>query len=504
MLERERWNSRTAFVFAAIGSAAGLGNAWRFPYMAAQNGGGAFLIPYFIALITAGIPLLIAEFALGHKFQAGAPVAFGKIKKGWESLGWWAIVSSFVIVTYYSVIMAWVVDYLWYSFTVAWGNAPQDFFLNRVLQISSGPGELGGFSIPVLIGIILAWGAIYWCIRNGVHSVGKVVKWTVPLPIAMLGILAIRALTLPGAVEGVNYYLNPDFSKLLDAKVWASAYGQVFFTLSLAFGVMVAYASYLPKDSDITNNALITVFSNCGISFLAGFAVFGTMGYMAQTKGAMVSEVAGSGGIGLAFWTYPEAISMLPFGSAIFALVFFIMLFTLGIDSAFSLIEGVVAGLVDKWGWTKKKVVRLTCLVGFVISLLYVTKGGLYWLDIVDRYINNFSIVGVGLFEAIAIGWIYKASKLRNYFNPISEVKLGRWYDVMISIISPLALAGILIWNIVQEILDAVNGNLYEGYPLWSIVIGGWIMVAIVIIVSIVLAKSKTQYTLPESVLEEE
>lgn len=419
-------------------------------------------------------------------------------------MGWWAIAASFVIITYYSVIMAWVIDYLWYSLTTAWGSAPKDFFLNKVLQISSGPGELGGFSIPVIIGLVLAWGAIYWCIRNGVHSVGKVVKWTVPLPVIMLGILIIRALTLPGAIDGVNYYLNPNFSKLLEPKVWASAYGQVFFTLRLAFGVMVAYASYLPRKSDITNNALITVFANCGISFLAGFAVFGTMGYMAFTKGALIKEVAGSGGVGLAFWTYPEAINLLPFGAVIFSLVFFIMLFTLGIDSAFSLIEGVVAGLVDKWGWNKKKVVRLTCLIVFIISLLYATKGGLYWLDIVDNYINNFGIVAIGLFEAIAIGWIYKSSKLRNYFNPISEVKLGKWYDVMITVITPIALGGILIWNIVQEIVDAVNGKFYGGYPLWSVVVGGWLMIAVVIIVSIVLGKTKSQYNLQEKVMQEE
>ncbi|WP_427339340.1 sodium-dependent transporter [Caloranaerobacter sp. DY30410] len=504
MQDRERWSTRTAFIFAAIGSAAGLGNAWRFPYMAAQNGGGAFLIPYFIALITAGIPLIITEFAIGHKFQAGAPTAISKIKKSWESLGWLAITASFVIITYYSVIMAWVTDYLWYSLTTAWANAPKDFFFSKVLQISSGPGELGGFSIPVIIGLVLAWGAIYWCIRNGVRSVGKVVKWTVPLPVIMLGILVIRALTLPGAIDGINFYLDPDFSKLLEPKVWASAYGQVFFTLSLATGVMIAYASYLPKKSDITNNAFITVFANCGISFLAGFAVFGTMGYMAFTKGALVSEVAGNGGVGLAFWTYPEAISLLPFGSVIFSLVFFIMLFTLGIDSAFSLIESVVAGLVDKWGWNKKKVVRLTCLMGFIISLIYATKGGLYWLDIVDKYINNFGIVAIGLFEVIAIGWLYKSSKLRSYFNPISEVKLGKWYDVMITVITPIVLGGILIWNIVQEIIDAVNGKFYGGYPLWSIIVGGWLMLAVVIIVSIVLGKTKSQYNSDVKIMQEE
>lgn len=502
MEQRQRWNSRTVFIFAAIGSAAGLGNAWRFPYQAASNGGGAFLIPYFIALITAGIPLLILEFALGHKFQSGAPTALGRVKKSWESIGWWAIAVSFVIVTYYAVIMAWVFDYLWYSLSVAWQNTPQDFFLNKVLQISSGPGELGGFSIPVLVGLVIAWAAIYWTIRDGVKSVGKVVKWTVPLPLIMLGILVIRGITLDGAINGLDYYLNPNFGKLLDPKVWAAAYGQVFFSLSLAFGVMIAYSSYLPEKSDITNNAIITALSNCGISFLSGFAVFSTMGYMALQKGATVAEVAGNGGIGLAFWVYPEAIGLLPFGVVIFSLVFFIMLLTLGIDSAFSLVEGVVAGLSDKWGLEKKKTTRLTIAVGFVISLLYATKGGLYWLDIVDRYINNFGIISVALFESIAVGWFYNTKKIRDHINPISDIRLGRWYDLMITFVTPLVLAGILIWNIVQEIIDAINGQLYEGYPTWAIAIGGWTVAILLIIVSIILSKTRSSYMLQNEEVE--
>ena len=503
MENRQRWDNRMVFVFAAIGSAAGLGNAWRFPYMAASNGGGAFLIPYFIALITAGIPILILEFAVGHKFQAGAPTSLSKIKKCWESVGWWAVAVSFAIVTYYSVIMAWVFNYLWHSISLAWGDAPQGFFLNKVLEISDGPGVLGGFSIPVVIGLVIAWIAVYFTVRDGVKSVGKVVKWTVPLPIIMLGILVIRALTLPGAVDGLNYYLNPDFSKLLDPTVWASAFGQIFFSLSVAFGVMIAYASYLPKKSDITNNAIITALANCGISFLAGFAVFGTMGYMAAEKGATVAEVAGTGGLGLAFWVYPEAINLLPFGSIIFALVFYIMLLTLGIDSFFSLVEGVVAGISDKWSLNKKKTTIGVILVGFIISLLYATKGGLYWLDIVDRYVNNWNIIAVALLQAIAIGWVFKSKKIREYINPISDVKLGRWFDVLVMAITPLVLAGILVWNIVQEVIDVINGNLYEGYPLWAIISGGWAVTVVLIIASIILGFTKSKNVVLEKAPKE-
>lgn len=493
MEKRQRWDSRMIFIFAAIGSAAGLGNAWRFPYMAASNGGGAFLIPYFIALVTAGIPILILEFAMGNKFQAGAPTAYGQINEKHETIGWLAIFVSFGIIVYYIVILAWVFDYLWYAVTSAWGNAPADFFLHKVLQISEGPGTLGGFSVPVLIGWVIAWIAVYLSIKDGTKSVGKVVKWTVPLPIIMLGILLIRGITLPGAAEGINYYLAPNFSKLLDPKVWAAAYGQIFFSLSVAFGVMVAYASYLPKKSDITNNAIITALSNCGISFMAGFAVFGTMGYMAMSKGAAIADVAGSGGVGLAFWVYPEAINLLPFGNIIFGLVFFIMLLTLGIDSAFSLVEGVVAGISDKFGTNKKKTTQWVCIVAAAISLIFTTKAGLYWLDITDRYINNFAIIGVALLEAIVVGWIFGVEKLRNFTNEFSEVKLGSWFNILMKYICPFALGIILVWNVIQEIIDINNGTLYEGYPLWAIAVGGWAVLGLIVVVSLIFSIGKSK-----------
>lgn len=232
---RDRWGSRTIFILAAIGSAVGLGNAWRFPGMAYNNGGGAFLIPYFVALITAGIPLLLLEINVGKKFQAGAPTAFGRIHRRFEGLGWWAVLTSFVIVAYYTVILGWSFNYMWASITQAWSGNAADYFINKVLQRSGGPGEIGGFSLPVLATLVLAWISVWWCVRNGVHSVGKVVKWTVTMPVVLMIILGIRTITLPGAIEGLNYYLKPDFSALLDVKVWAAAYGQVFFSLSGPF-----------------------------------------------------------------------------------------------------------------------------------------------------------------------------------------------------------------------------------------------------------------------------
>lgn len=487
-MDRDQWSNRSAFVLAAIGSAAGLGNAWRFPYIAFRNGGGAFLIPYFVALLTAGIPLIILEFSMGQKNQLGAPSAMSTIKKKFESIGWWTVISAFVIVSYYTGVISWTWNFIWGSFSVAWQDGVTDYFHGEVLKLSSSPGELGGFSIPVLLGLILTWVLIYFILRKGTESVGKVVLYTVSAPVILLLILIIRSVTLPGAITGINYYLQPDFSVLFDYNVWIEAYAQVFFTLSLGMGIMIAYASYMPEDSDIVNNALITVLANSGVSFMSGFAVFGTLGYMAQNQGVAIEEVA-TAGVGLAFVTYPEAISMLPGGNFVagfFGLVFFLTLLTLGIDSAFSLVESNVAAFSDKFHLNKHRVTVWVIVLLGLTSLIFATRGGLYWLDMVDHYVNSYALIIGGLLEAIAVGWFYGADRMRDYFNPISEYKLGAWWNFMIQIVTPVVLLILLVQNFLGDI-----NELYAGYDLKYQWIGGWGLLIVMAVVVFILSQIK-------------
>ena len=270
---RERWDSRLAFVIAAIGAAIGLGNVWRFPFKVYQSGGGAFLIPYFTALFVAGIPLLIMEFGLGQYFQGAAPKAFRKIKSGFEGIGWWAIGVCIFIAIYYCVIMAYAWNYLFLSFTKGWGADPGIFFKDIFLAKTAGPHILGKLSWPIIAGLAATWIAIGWCIYRGVSRVGKVVMITVPLPALLLIILFFRGITLPGAGEGIALYLNPDFSRLLDPQIWLRAFGQVFFSVGLGWGIMIAYASYRAKNAEINNSAFIACLSDVGLSFFGGFAV---------------------------------------------------------------------------------------------------------------------------------------------------------------------------------------------------------------------------------------
>jgi NSS family neurotransmitter:Na+ symporter len=483
-MERERWGNRAGFIMASIGAAIGLGNVWRFPYICYANGGGAFLIPYFVALITAGIPLMILEFALGRKAQAGAPSAFAQVGKGTEWIGWLALFAVMLIFLYYPTIMAWSVDYAVYSATLRWGASPQHFFNSQFLQLSGGPGALGGIRWPILIGLAVVWIAIYLCLFKGVKTVGKVVMWTVTIPWAILVIMVIRGLTLPGAVEGLKFYLTPDFSALLKPHVWLAAYGQVFFTLSLAMGTLIVYSSYLPKKSDISNNAYITSLGNCGTSFFAGFAVFSTLGYLAQSMGIGVPEVVKSG-FGLAFVTYPTVIKLLPFWAPFFGILFFILLFTLGIDSAFSQVEPFVAGFTDKWKLPKKWVLPLVCVFGFLVGVLFTTRGGFYWLDIVDYFTCTFGLCLVGFLECITIGYIYKARKMREYVNEVSEFRIGKWWDVMIMIITPAILGVSFILELVKLIQKG-----YGDYPRWTSFTGVGILI-LIIILSFVLMRIK-------------
>ena len=482
--KKEYWNSRFAFVMAAIGSAVGLGNVWRFPYVCYENGGGAFLIPYFVALFTAGIPLMILEFSVGHWARSAPPNAFKKIGKKWEWAGWWAVLVPFVIALYYVVVMAWCFSYMIYSLDLRWGSQAGTFFKN-FLGDTGTPEIFGSISIPVVLGLIVVWLCVFIILYKGVNRIGKIVAITVPIPTILLIILTIRGLTLPGAIEGISYYLTPDFSRLTDVKVWLAAYAQVFFSLGVAQGIMITYASFLKKKSDITNNAFIISLADAGTSFLAGFTVFSVVGYLAASQGVGVTEL-GIGGPTLTFITYPTAISLLPVAASFFGMIFFIALLTFGIDSAFSMVEPMVSGLHGKFRITKAKATGFMCIIGFFISLLFATGSGLHWLDIVDHFIANFGLVMIGLVECLILGWMYKISKLRKHANETSEIKIGKWWEYLIKYVIPFVLFLLLAIAIIDNIT-----NPYLGYPWWVIILGGVTPCLAIFLLSFVFMKIK-------------
>lgn len=480
--QRGQWGSKMGFLLAVIGSAVGLGNIWRYPYMLYENGGGAFLVPYFIAIITAGIPLVLLEYGFGHKFRGSAPMSYARANKNLEWLGWIPSLVSFVVLTFYVAILGWATNYLFFSFAQTWGADPNGFFFNEFLKVSSGPFDIGTFQFPIMITVITVW-AINWFIGfNGVSSgIERLNKILIPALMVIMAIIVIRGVTLPGATVGLNRLFEPDWSKIADSKVWLDAYGQVFFSLSLALGALITYSSYLPKKTDLNNSALITAFANCGFEFFAAIGIFGILGYMAQAQGVDVSEVA-SGGIGLAFIVFPQVFTTMGAFGKFFGALFFLSLVVAGLTSSISLLEGFSSAVIDKTGQSRGKVVTVISIFGLMISMVFVTGAGLYILDIMDHFINSFAIVTIGFLEAVLIGWVVGADKIRKHNNEVSIISIGYWWEIIIKFVSPAILGFILINSLINDIL-----NPYENYPVKALLIYGVGTLIVVFVVSFII-----------------
>jgi NSS family neurotransmitter:Na+ symporter len=481
MAKRSVWGSKVGFLLAAIGSAVGLGNIWRFGYMAFENGGGAFLVPYVVALIVAGIPLMILEYALGHREKSSPPLAFARVNPLWEPLGWWMpVVAFFGINLFYATVIGWCMNYFCLSFDLSWGADTSAFFYGEFLQLSDGPFQLGGIRWPILGATVLTWAVVWFiCYREVSHGIEKASMIFMPLLFILTLVLVGWSLQLPGAWDAIREnYLSCDFSKISLATdegraVWVAAFGQIFFTLSLGFGIMITYASYLPKKTDIVGNALTTCVLNCLYSFITGFAVFGTIGYMAHAKGVDFSEAI-AGGPGLAFVVYPEAINQLPAGNRIFGALFFLVLIVAGLSSAISLTEAFSCSICDKFNITRKRATSIICGVGLLGSVVFCTKAGLFILDIVDHFINNYALIIGGILECILVGWILKSGVMREHVNRVSNVKLLPLWDFVIRILTPVMLMIIVGGALKNEFTQA-----YENYPVVALLcFGGGILFA--------------------------
>jgi len=463
-MERSHWPNRWIFILAAIGSAAGLGNIWRFPFLAFEHGGAAFIIALVIANIIIGIPLLILEIGLGQMKQKGAPDAFGSIKKGFQYIGWFGLIMMFIVMAYYMSVMAWSVDYLGAAFNLSWGADTSGYFFGNILKLSDGPGSLGGFSMPVIIGFLISWILIYFAVWKGVKSISRVVVWTATLPFLILLILLIRAVTLPGAGAGLLLYLVPDWSALLNSKLWLAAFSQVFFSLSIAFGMMVAYGSFNKTDTEITRSAIWIALGNFLVSFMAGFAVFGTLGFMAGLQGVAVTEVV-AGGPSLVFVVLPQALSMIPVFAKFFAVLFFATIVLLAIDSAFSILEGVAVAWKDRYPeLSNKKIALWLSIAMFIAGIPFITGAGLYYLDMVDHFVVNYGLVAMGIMEALVVGWLWKDGGFKEFVNSNSRFKIGKGWSFSIKVIAPVFLTILFIINIINEFRAP-----YEGYPVWAI-----------------------------------
>jgi neurotransmitter:Na+ symporter, NSS family len=476
---RSSWRSNLGFLLAAVGSAIGLGNIWRFSYLAHEHGGGAFLVPYLIALLLAGIPIILLEYGLGHFKKGSAPLSLARIHPRTEWLGWFMpLIAMLAIMPFYAVIIGWCINYLKFAFTLSWGADPQSFFFEQFLELSESPEILGGIRVPIALATGLVWFCCWYiCYREIRYGIEKASLVFMPLLLIITLILVGWTLTLDGAMDAIrNHYLHAEWAKInifasdpaarsAAAGVWAAAFGQIFFTLSLGFGIMIAYASYLPEKSNISRNGYITSTLDCLYAFIAGFAVFGIVGFMAAREGVPFEEAI-MGGPQLAFVVYPQAISMLPFLNSLFGVLFFLMLIVAGLTSGVSLIEAFTCAITDKFDISRKRVVTLLCLAGFLTSLLFTTRGGLYVLDIADHFANYGLMIG-GLLQCLVVGWVLKASVLRDHINAVGTRIPAAW-NFLIRYLTPTILAYLLYLAIAADLREN-----YGGYPTLQLLVYG-------------------------------
>jgi NSS family neurotransmitter:Na+ symporter len=502
--KRGAFSSRKVFILAAIGSAVGLGNIWRFPYVAYENGGGAFLIPYLVALLTAGLPFLLMDYGLGHRFRGSAPLSFARLRRGTEFLGWWQVAICFLIAIYYAAVIAWALRYTFFSVDQAWGDDPEGYFFGDLLKASAEVEISTDVVAGVLVPLVVVWVAVLVVMALGVQKgIGITSLFFIPVLVVAFVVLVIQALTLDGASFGLDALFSPHWSALTEPGVWAAAYGQIFFSLSIGFGIMITYASYVDRRTDMSGSGMVVGFANSGFELLAGIGVFAALGFMAQAQGVAVDDVA-SDGIGLAFIAFPTLISEAP-GGALIGVLFFGSLVIAGLTSLISVIEVVISAVRDKFEMSRVGASLAVGVPAAVLSLLlFSTTSGIYVLDTLDHFINQFGILVVAVVSMLVVAWGARALRtLAGHHNLTGSLKLGRTWFALVSVITPAALTYVLVDAFVTDVKDA-----YEGYPAWLLGTFGWGAAAAVVVVGVLASllpwRSQTPLDIAVPEIEEE
>ena len=510
---RAAWGGKLEFILTMIGYAVGLGNVWRFPYLCYKNGGGAFLLPYTIMLALVGLPLFYLEVGIGQYASLG-PITIWKMNPLLKGLGYAMVIVSWLIGLYYNVVISHVLYFLYASFTseLPWAscNNPwntdqclladdkgiknetfrnstmgvptarslhtnttrtpsEEFYRYHVLQESDSIDDFGTIQWHLALTLFIAWVVVFLVLLKGIKTLGKVVYFTAIFPYIMLTVLFIRGVTLPGASIGIEYYLKPDFERLLDPHVWSDAATQIFYSLSACTGGLIAMASYNKFSNNCFRDSVIVCLINCGTSVFAGLVIFSVLGFMASEKGVDVRHVA-DGGPGLAFVVYPEALSRMPI-SPLWSVFFFIMMATLGFGSQFSYVETVLCAIGDEFPHILRKrrnnIIFRAIVIGsaFLLGLPMVCNGGIYLLTIVDFSVGGFPLLVIGFLELVAVNWIYGSHKFIDNVHMMIGSRPGRYWIICWRYVSPFLIVVTIVLNIAMYKPPDMDGQLF---PAWA------------------------------------
>ncbi|XP_068165842.1 sodium- and chloride-dependent GABA transporter 2-like isoform X2 [Antennarius striatus] len=508
---RGQWASKAEFLLAVAGQIIGLGNVWRFPYLCYKNGGGVFFVPYLLFLVLCGIPLFLLETSLGQYTSLGGVSAWRTVCPLFGGLGYASQVMILHGCVYYIVILAWALLYLTYSFRaeLPWSHCNNtwntetcvlfqqhnqtangssvfvnatspvmEFWEREVLHLSDTLDELGPISWKLALSLAAIWLICYFCVWKGVKSTGKVVYLTATFPYLMLFVLLVRGVTLPGAAQGIVYYLKPNHTRLADPQVWMDAGTQIFFSYGICLGSLTALGSYNKYNNNCYKDSFLLCLLNSATSFLAGFAIFSVLGFMAEEQGVDIGSVAQSGP-GLAFIAYPRAVAMMPLPQ-LWAVCFFLMIIMLGLDTQFVSLEALMTSFTDLYphvirrGHRRELLLLFFCVVCFLVGLIMVTPGGLYVFQIYDQFsCSGASLLLLSIFQSVAIGWIYGADRFSANIRDMTGHRPLILFKLCWKFLTPIVCTATFLFSLVYWSPLSLRKGLVA--PAWATVLG-WLL----------------------------
>ncbi|XP_076363544.1 sodium- and chloride-dependent GABA transporter 1-like [Tachypleus tridentatus] len=514
--ERGTWSTgKLGFIFGCLNYAVGLGNVWRFPYLCYENGGGAFLLPYFLSIIFCGIPLFLMEVSIGQYMSTGG-IAIWNLVPVLKGIGFASMTMIGLCNIYYIVLIAYTLFYVINSFRryLPWEKCGQswntencfspgdnittltarnltlnetispvkEYWDNHVLGLTAGLHDIGEVRMELVLLLLFAWVLVYMVIWRGLHQSGKIIWFTAIFPYVLLLVLFGRGITLEGASTGLIYYVKPEFDKLTDPQVWVKAGTQVLFSYGIGIGANVALGSYNKYHHNFHRDSLIVCCISSGTSLFSGLVIFSVLGHMAHVQNKDVSEVARSGP-GLAFLAYPEVVVQLPL-APLWAVLFFLMLIVLGTDSQFCTVEAFVTGVVDEFPNVlrprRKLFTFLVVVFQFILGIPLVTQGGQYLFQLMDDFsASGVTLLTVVFFEIVGFAWIYGAKQICRNIQDMIGFQPNYYFVFCWIVAAPVVIMGIFLFSVLKY--DGVTyANIYK-YPWWGEMIGWGMSVASIV-----------------------
>ncbi len=478
---KNSWNSDSGYIWAMIGSAVGFANILGFSSQAYLNGGGAFLIPFFVALIILGIPLLQLEGIIGQRFSLPLVSAYGRTigKKG-KVFGWLAVIAVLTIGSFYTVITGWSVAYIYFSATNKIPSNAAGFFKNVFLKDSGSLLVFGSFSFYVffftLLVVVFSWYIISRNIQSGIE---KMCTWFLPILSILMIMFAVAAYFLPGSWEGFRHYLTPDYSKLKNAKLWLTSFGHVFFSLSLGLGIVTGYARHTEQTTSIPRAMFLVALGDTLISVISGFAIFGALGYMSHLQQIPFTEIVKVDSIfEIGFIAFPTIIKTFgPILAPIFGVIFFFCVFIAGVTGVFSIVESIAGNIEVEFSISRTIAVTISMVIVTLLSLFFCMGNGQHIIGALGPMVLGFNMLIGGIAEIVVFMYYSTIIATDTIWIKNSHKKFSY---LSLRYLVPVILLIIFCYSFIEEF--------EKGFGYQEIFRWGWFIIALII--SIILSKS--------------